>query len=63
MTEISYSRDECIRFAELHEAEVKSLEAKHGTGVRPSWVSTDIAIAEMRAKAWREAAANAVAAE
>ena len=28
-----------------HEGVIKRLEEEHGTGVRPSWVSTDIALA------------------
>lgn len=37
--------EEAIRFREAKAAEINRLLKTYGTGVRPGWVSTDIAIA------------------
>lgn len=48
------------KMAEHYEKEAEGLIAQHGTGVRPSWVSTDLAIANQRAKSYRDLAASLV---
>lgn len=56
MTTEHTTKETAIRLAERYEREVQSLIDKYGSGVRQSWVSTDIAIAQDRARRYRELA-------
>lgn len=38
------------KLSDQYREEIKNLEKEYGTGVRPSWVSTDVAIARQRSK-------------
>jgi len=39
-----------LHLSNYYRNEAKKLEAEHGTGVRPAWVSTDIHIALQQSK-------------
>jgi hypothetical protein len=52
----TYTPQECLDRAAAYERDAANLEAQYGSGVRPSWVSTDISIARERARQYREAA-------
>jgi len=48
--------DEARQRAEAHEREIDRLLARHGKGVRPGWVSAELAICRAYAKQARERA-------
>ena len=50
------TKEQAENLAEMYEREVQSLINQYGTGVRPSWVSTDFAIANDRATKYRNLA-------
>lgn len=50
------TRDDMIKAAEAAEREAQSLIDRYGTGTRPSWVSCDLAMAQDRARRYREEA-------
>lgn len=56
MASVKETRDHAISMAEHYEREAQSLTDQYGTGVRPSWVSTDLAIANQRAAGYRKLA-------
>ena len=50
------TKEQAEKIAEMYEREAQSLINQYGTGVRPSWVSTDLARAEGRAMEYRKLA-------
>jgi hypothetical protein len=46
------------QMAEHYEGEAQCLIDQYGTGVRPGWVSTDLAIAQKRAASYRKLVAE-----
>lgn len=50
------TKEQAEKMAEMYEREAQSLINQYGTGVRPSWVSTDLAIANDRAAKYRKLA-------
>jgi len=56
------TRAECIEMAEMYEQNAAKLEAKY-QGVRPAWVSTDVARAKASAERCRKTAERLAAIE
>lgn len=50
------TRQQCLDAAERSDREVQRITEQYGTGVRPSWVSCDIGIAQARAARYRQMA-------
>lgn len=50
---VEQCEDTAKKLAEHYEGEVERLIHKYGTGVRPGWVSADLAIYEMRRDQYR----------
>ncbi len=48
--------EECLEIIEDYKKERANILKKYGTGVRPSFVSADIASADMSIDRWRERA-------
>lgn len=54
MSSIAETVANAEKMAEHYEEAAKRLIAQYGTGVRPGWVSTDLAIAQERAASYRK---------
>tara|TARA_Y100000004_G_scaffold165565_1_gene196549 strand:- start:268 stop:465 length:198 start_codon:yes stop_codon:yes gene_type:complete len=50
--------EECLEMIEYYKKERADILRQYGTGMRPSFVSADIASADMGITRWREAAEN-----
>ena len=50
------TKEQAEKIAKMYEREAQSLINQYGTGVRPSWVSTDLARADGQAMKYRKLA-------
>lgn len=58
MSSIAETIANAEKMAEHYEDEALGLIDQYGTGVRPGWVSTDLAIAQERAASYRKLVAE-----